>query len=374
MNKPSVNSGEGRAQRARPSLCLLWVLALLSVAAVAAPAAQAAAPPVPALTSTNPFSSEALPADSTEPLILGRADGSIISVVRSRVGGGPVIESAVNPSNEIEIFTNPTCSGGPVAVGSVGQLEGSGIPVKVASDTATTFYATQTEPAEPDEPSGCSQPGLTYWEGTTPVKEPPGEEPHPGEESPSSGGSTPPAAPHLRTIPGVRSNDSTPLVTGTAPEAARVKVFENANCSGAAVANGSATQLTSGFQVPVAENAATSFYAVAISSGGGQSACSAPVVYIEDSTPPRTRFTMAPGAKTRNRSPVFRFTDITEDPPNTTTFRCRVNRGKWKSCRAPFHLHHLRFRSYLLQVKGTDVAGNEEKLGAKRRFKVVRHP
>lgn len=74
--------------------------------------------------------------------------------------------------------------------------------------------------------------------------------------------------------------------------------------------------------------------------------------------------------KTRNRSPVFRFADTTEDPPGTA-FLCKVDRRRWKSCGAPLRLHRLHLSSYVLRVKGIDIAGNEEQGGAKRRFKVI---
>jgi hypothetical protein len=75
--------------------------------------------------------------------------------------------------------------------------------------------------------------------------------------------------------------------------------------------------------------------------------------------------------KTRKRKAVFRFTDITEDPPGTT-FKCKVDKAKkWKPCSSPFHVKHLKPGPYLVSIRATDVAGNVEPKPAKRRFTVV---
>ncbi len=275
----------------------------------------------------------------------------------------------------VSIYTTAACSGQPVGTGTAAAFASEGIPASAAENSVTTFYAKVTLAGIA---STCSASSIEYQEVTPPPTEPPPQtEPGGGGSSGSgssgSGSSPPPASPHLGTVPGRRSNDSTPLVTGSAPGAATVEIFENASCSGSPVAKGSAAQFASGFHVSVAENTATTFYGISLGAGGSRSSCSAPVVYFEDSTTPKTRITMGPGAKTRKRSLIFLFTDISGDPAGTS-FLCKVNHGKWKPCRAPFHLHHLRLRSYVIRVKGIDTVGNEEKGGAIRRFKVVRRP
>ncbi|MGA8746995.1 MAG: hypothetical protein WB507_14180 [Solirubrobacterales bacterium] len=278
----------------------------------------------------------------------------------------------------VSIYTTPGCSGSPVATGSAAEFSAGGIQTPVPDNSTTTFHARASLGGIFSQ---CSETSVEYQEVTPPPPppppppSPPSSPPLPHQEPELEGLSGPggPPAPHLRTIPGVRSNDHTPLVTGTAPGAVTVRIYESAGCSGTPVAKGSAAQFASGFPVAVSENAATSFYAVSVGSNEIRSACSAPISYFEDSILPRTRITMGPGTKTRKRSPVFRFADISGDPA-ATSFRCRVNRGGWKPCSAPFHLRHLRFRSYVLFVKGIDALGNEERVGAKWHFKVVRHP
>ena len=120
----------------------------------------------------------------------------------------------------------------------------------------------------------------------------------------------------------------------------------------------------------MSDNIATAFSAISVGAGGGQSRCSMPVYYVEDSTSPHTRITMGPASKTRKHSAVLRFTDTTEDAPGTT-FLCKIDHAKWKHCSSPLRLKRLRVRRYVVRVKATDFAGNAETRAATRRFKVV---
>jgi hypothetical protein len=379
MNKPSEIAAERRAVLARLSLCLS---SAIIVAALFAASAAQAAPPTPGLTATNPLSSESDPASSTALRIVGEAEpgeedgsGHPHAVTLSALGPGFLTGAATShPQYEIEIFGEPDCKGGPVVTGLAEALEGSGIAAIVVENSVTTFSAKQVDPGESGNPSGCSNP-LTYWEGDPPSREEPaggGPGSPPESSKPLLGmnaGASRPDAPRLHTIPGGRSNDETPLVAGSAPGATAVKVFADPGCNGSPVARGSAAEFVSGLRVRVADNATTSFSATSFAAG--ESVCSSPVTYVEDSTPPRTRITMGPGVKTRKRKAVFRFTDTTEDPPGTN-FLCKVDRGRWKQCSSPLRLRHLRFARYTVQVRAVDVAGNAETAGAKRRFKVIR--
>jgi len=71
------------------------------------------------------------------------------------------------------------------------------------------------------------------------------------------------------------------------------------------------------------------------------------------------------------RKAVFRFPDVTDDPPGTT-FLCKVDRKKWKQCNSPFKLRHLGFRRHTLRVRAIDVAGNAEAKAAKRPCQVIK--
>lgn len=362
----------------------------------AAGTASAAEPDVPRLVSTNPPSSAVEPATSLTPTIRGEAEPGDIVVVESRPLGAPLlmggsvtagVESGTkNPTFEIEIFNGVGCPGAPVAVGSAATFEGVGIPLSVVPDSETTFSAEQVDPAHPTEPSGCSTP-LIYWEGNvatgngsgegSPGGGPSGGSTGQGSGSAAGGGTVgsgqpaggKPRAPQLHTNPGGRANDRTPTVLGSAPGADAVNVYASDNCSGSPVARGTPSELSSGFQVAVAPNAETVFTAVSV--GAQRSNCSAPVTYTEDSIAPRTRVTMGPGVKTRKRRAVFRFKDITSDPPGTT-FVCKVDKRKWRHCRSPFRAKHLKRGRHVVKFRATDLAGNVERHPVKRRFRVVR--
>lgn len=285
----------------------------------------------------------------------------------------PRLSGSAEAESTVSIYTNPSCSGAPLASGSAASFASPGIQAPVADNSTTTFFALA---GWGGYFSSCSASAIDYQEvtppsapSTPPPSAPPAPNPSPGAGAAQSNAGTP-APPHLRVLPAGVANDNTPLVTGSAPGAATVRIFTSPDCDGSPVARGSAAQFAAGIEVQVVDNAAVAFYGVAVGAGGAQSRCSAPVYYVEDSTIPHTRITMAPAAKTRKRSAVFRFTDTTEIAPGTTFF-CKVDRGKWKQCSSPLRLRRLHLKRYVVRVRAIDPAGNAEPKGAKRPFKVV---
>jgi hypothetical protein len=400
--------GEARITKRRALAARLLAVAF-PIAALGAPVgtAVAAAPVTPKLVATNPESSESATATATLPSVLGEAepeDGIILErapffmASRAMMGTRAVEKPTAHPNYEIKIFEAPECHGEVFAHGSAELLEGVGIPVSVPANFATTFSAIQIDPSNPSEPSACSNP-LIYWEGSVAGSQggsPTGE----GGEATGTGGSgsgsgesassgatkspkspgsigsaTPaggkPEAPQIHTNPGGRADDLTPFVVGSAPGSSSVSVYASSNCSGTPVAKGTPTELSSGFAVSVAPNAETVFSAVSV--GAQRSSCSSSVAYTEDSTAPRTRVTMGPGVKTRKHTAVFRFKDVTTDPPGTT-FVCKVDLQKWKHCASPFHAKHLKLGSHTVRIRATDLAGNVERHPVKRSFRVVPRP
>jgi hypothetical protein len=370
MAKPRVNT-EGRANLARPSVCLL--LAILLAGLIATPAAQAA-PPIPVLSRTTPPS----PNVSLSPFVQGNSSGVITSSLPS-VRLSAIRFDAETDGRTITLYGEPFCEGPILAEGTADALDHAGIQIEVEPETTTSISATQTDSSGT---SLCSK-TLTYKHVTElppPAEEPPAQPPadppsqpsapsQPGV-SPNRGVSAPPAPPRLHTVPGGFANDNTPLVTGSAPGAASVRIFTNPTCDGTPVAKGSVAQFESGLPVQVVDNMAVAFYGVAVGSGGASSRCSSPVYYVEDSTAPRTRITMGPASKTRKRVAIFRFADTAGDTPGTT-FLCKLDRRKWKQCSSPLRLRRLPLKRHLVRVKATDPAGNVELKGAKRAFKVV---
>jgi hypothetical protein len=362
-----------------------------------------AAPLAPQLNETTPLSSAEAPAFSTTPSVLGEAEPEEIIIERMPVGMRSALtrsraaHPAKNPDFEIVVFLGSDCLGPVIGTGTAETLESAGVPVTVSENSKTVMSAEQVDPAKSSEPSGCSN-ALSYWEGSVPPGAGSGSEAEgegsvggsnggsssganngtSGAGSSSSSGALAPAiplgpvkpqAPRIHTNPGGVANDTSPLVVGGTSAAEAVLVYTGEGCRGIPVAKGSPDQLQAGFQVSVPVNAVTTFSAAAII--GQRSACSEPVNYTEDSTAPRTRITMGPGIKTRKRKAVFRFTDITEDPPGTT-FVCKVDKKKWKPCASPFHVKHLKYGRHMVKIRATDLAGNHERKPVKRRFVVVR--
>lgn len=374
MPKQGAIASEGRAITARPSLRLLIAIAAMAML-VGSPAAHAETPKELTLSGTNPPSSLSTPANSTTPRVIGSEEEIIKAVVR--FGPSRPIAAAGNPTNVVKIFADQECEGTPLAVGTLNELEGEGIQVEVLPDSETTFFANQAESSSPEDVSPCSEQGVTYYESSTvtPPEEPSGGGGGGGGGGPAAGerpsaGISPnaPVAPRLRTVPFGRANDNSPLVTGSAAGAERVRVFTNSSCNGAAVANVSAAEFNAGIAIHVDDNTTTDFAGISVADGK-QSFCSPPATYIEDSSPPRVRITMGPGVKTRRHKAVFRFSAGSEDLG--ASFRCRLNHGKWRPCHSPFKLRHLHFRRYVLRVRGTDAVGNTTPKPAKRSFKVI---
>lgn len=287
----------------------------------------------------------------------------------------PRVIGSADAGSTVQVFDNASCAGAPLGTGTAAQFGGEGIQVSVADNTTTTFYARATWA---ELPSACSTSSASFEEvsaGESPTEpSPPAAPPPPSGSAGDAVGPAKPVAPKIHTQPGHRSNDLTPLVAGSAPGAASVAIYGNSSCAGSPVASGSASDLTAGIPVSVAENGSTAFSARATDAAGQVSSCSEEALYVEDSEPPLTRITFGPGVKTRKRAPVFRFADVTDDPPGTN-FSCRLNKQRWQPCQSPWRASHLRpGRPYTLAVRATDVAGNVEAAAVKRRFKVIRQP
>jgi hypothetical protein len=357
MRKPRLSAAEGRVGVTRPSARLLpALLAAAMLLATAAPAQ--AAPPIPVLTGTNPPS----PSTSLEPFVQGSSNGVITSAVPGAMASA--FGSAAEPgARTIVLYESKTCAGPPIAEGSDQALDTAGIPISVEAETTTYVSAEQSDATGI---SGCSN-AIEYQQVKELPPPPPGPPSNPGNPP---GPGSPPDPPHLRTVPGGVANVDTPLVTGSAPGAVSVRIFTSPGCEGAPVASGSAAQLAAGITIPIVDNVVVAFYGVSVGPGGPVSRCSAPVYYVEDSTPPHTRITMGPAAKTRRHTAVFRFTDVNGEMPGTEFF-CQVDRRSWSRCSSPLHLRRLRIRRYVVRVRAIDPAGNVEKKPALRRFKVL---
>ncbi|HEX3240142.1 MAG TPA: hypothetical protein VHR18_08420 [Solirubrobacterales bacterium] len=282
----------------------------------------------------------------------------------------PRLIGTVAAKSIVTIFDTPGCSGNQVASGTAVDFSGGGIQVQVADNSTTTFYGVATLAGIS---SACSSSSISYQE-VTPAEPPPGGGGNPGggtTNPPPSNGKAKPAPPRLRTVPGGVGRDLTPTLTGVAPGAVSVRIFDNPTCQGPALAKGSVAQFSAaGFELEIVPNTTVAFWGASVDSDGDQSLCSDPVVYTHDSIAPKTRITVGPAFKTVKKTVVFRFADLTGGLD--TKFLCKVDKKKWKACKAPLKLKHLGHRRHTLRVKAYDGAGNRETKGAKRKFQVVK--
>ncbi len=224
----------------------------------------------------------------------------------------------------------------------------------------------------------------------------------------------PPTPSQLSTDPASPGMSLTPRVKGQSDPNTAIKLYTSSDCSGVPVATGTSLELGSaGILVSVVSGSTTSFRATATDANGDTSPCSAPVSYAHQSSPPpppppppgeeegsggsggpssgsgggtpapggkkgtpgivyvvpHTRITFAPASKTRARRPVFRFTDSTGQ--EGTVFKCKVDRGGWRSCGSPIKLKRLDIGQHVFQVKAVNAIGAAEPAPVKRKFKVV---
>jgi uncharacterized delta-60 repeat protein len=171
--------------------------------------------------------------------------------------------SVQNDADEVWIFDNDQCTGTPVAEGSPAEFNSAGIPVEVEPGSDNLFWAVAIKEVFTSDCSSVL----------------------------SSGGSIAydviPSAPSITSSdPATGANDNTPKLIGTAREDANtVLIFTGAGCSGAQAAEGPAGAFTStGFEVSVADNTTTTFYARAVGDNG-TSACSATGFSYTEATP-----------------------------------------------------------------------------------------
>lgn len=171
-----------------------------------------------------------------------------------------VIGSAPPLTNNVELYTNASCSGSAVATGSAVTFASTGIPATVAPNSTTTFYALAFDA---NNTSDCSTTSVTYVEDQI----------------------APPAPTLIASSPASPANDTSPELRGSAADGTTVKLYTIAGCGGGVVAFGSAGTFASpGITATVAADSTTNFYATATDAAGNASTCSpSSLTYVEDS-------------------------------------------------------------------------------------------
>ncbi|MDQ3726428.1 MAG: hypothetical protein M3335_11155 [Actinomycetota bacterium] len=298
--------------------------------------------------------------------------------------------------------------GGTTTLVSTGPLAGktsipAGLPTGgVAADGSHVFFTTEERVTEGDLDAEADV--YDRFEGGTLLA--------------STGNSAalgPPTPSQLSTDPASPGTSLTPAIKGQSDPNTAIKIYTTPDCSGAPVATGTSVELGgAGITVTVEASSTNSFRATATDTNGDTSPCSAAVSYThQSSTPPpppppppgeeggsgggtggtgdgsggagggskggkggvvyvtpQTRITFAPASKTRARRPVFRFTDSTGQ--EGSTFKCKVDKGRWSGCNSPVKLKKLKLGRHVFQVKAVNAVGTPEPRPVKRAFKVVR--
>ena len=88
---------------------------------------------------------------------------------------------------------------------------------------------------------------------------------------------------------------------------------------------------------------------------------------VRDTTPPTVTITKAPKAKSASTTAKFRF----KSNEAGSTFQCKLDKGKFKSCRSPKTYKKLKPGKHVFKVRATDKAGNVGKPAA-RKFTVLK--
>jgi CSLREA domain-containing protein len=87
----------------------------------------------------------------------------------------------------------------------------------------------------------------------------------------------------------------------------------------------------------------------------------------KDTTPPETRITKGPQAKTHSRKAKFKFTSSEAG----SSFECKLDRKPFKPCKSPKKYKGLKPGKHVFKVRAIDAAGNVDPTPAKKKFKVL---
>jgi hypothetical protein len=90
--------------------------------------------------------------------------------------------------------------------------------------------------------------------------------------------------------------------------------------------------------------------------------------FTVDTTPPETTITGHPHKKTRKHRATFTF--VSSEPGST--FMCKLDRDRWRSCESPTTYRHLAAGPHVLRVFAIDAAGNAEPTWATWEWRIRR--
>lgn len=177
------------------------------------------------------------------------------------------------------------------------------------------------------------------------------------------------ATPSIGTVEAAAGTDSrTPLVRGSVDLGDFVDVFLGARCAGAVVGSGSASDFAGGgisVKLPYGE----STLSVRSRIGGGTSShCSSTATYTATVPPVISPDTVL--SKKHPRTIKKATTSISfKSTVAGSTFTCKLDKGKWKSCRSPLKLKKLKKGKHTVQIRAKSPDGQVDPSPLIVRFK-----
>jgi hypothetical protein len=252
-----------------------------------------------------------------------------------------VFGSGVVCGSDVSLYADdPSCSTTPVMTGTATAFASPGIPVTVADDSSTDFYAKATSVANVD--SSCSATAVNYVEDSTPP-----------QVSVDSG-------------PTGTTSDQTPTFTFSGSDSIGPVTFRCSIDTGAAnfrTCSGPGNGDTP--ENPLADGSYT--FRVQATDGAGNSAVATQPFSVQtlQPSPPETNITKGP-KKTRKTRPKFKFTS---NEPGAT-FQCKLDKSQFVGCSSPFKPPKLRPGKHKLQVRAIG-SGGTDPTPAVRKFRVL---
>src|SRR6266540_2593373 len=254
------------------------------------------------------------------------ADGAHSFEVRARDAFG-----TADPSPASRAFTVDTTA--PAAPDTAANFASPGITVAVASASSTTFKATATDTTGHTSP--CSS-GLTYVEDST--------APETTIASGPANGST--------------TNDRTPAFGFSSSEAG--SSFE---CK---VDGGSFAACSSPNTTAALADGAHTFKVRATDHAGNTDPTPASRSFTVDTHAPNTKLTGGPPPVTTKHTATFKF----KSTERGSSFKCKLDRQRFKRCRSPKTYKHLKRGKHAFKVEAIDRAGNVDRTPAKRSWRI----
>jgi hypothetical protein len=177
----------------------------------------------------------------------------------------PKVTGIAEANATVEIYVAAGCQGAVVASGQASAMGTFEIETLVDDDATTMIFARAID--EAGNPGPCSATGISYTHDGTP----------------------PPAPNFTSTSPASPNKDSAqPLIVGLAEAKSKVRLYTNDTCTGAATAEGTASDLgIFSILVSVPQNATTVFHGTAEDGVGNVSGCStSAIAYTHDNRMP----------------------------------------------------------------------------------------